>query len=84
MRAAEILFLTVLLPALAMTPSAAAGNSITLGCACRVVLTPHIAGVTEMSYRNMAEIVAQEVLQIHQGGGAISAPLQDMQLCLLQ
>ena len=30
-------------------------------CPCRVVMTPHIAGVTELSYRNMAQVVAQEV-----------------------
>ncbi|KAK9830334.1 hypothetical protein WJX72_011101 [[Myrmecia] bisecta] len=33
----------------------------------RVVLTPHVAGVTDISYRNMAKIVAKEVLQIQAG-----------------
>lgn len=33
----------------------------------RVYLTPHIAGVTERSYRGMADIVAQEVLNIKSG-----------------
>lgn len=33
----------------------------------RVVLTPHVAGVTELSYRTMAGIVAGEVRRIKQG-----------------
>lgn len=32
-----------------------------------VVLTPHIAGVTESSYREMAKIIAREVLRIQAG-----------------
>lgn len=32
-----------------------------------VVLTPHIAGVTESSYREMAKIIAKEVLRIQAG-----------------
>ena len=28
---------------------------------CRVVMTPHVAGVTELSYRTMAQVVANEV-----------------------
>lgn len=28
---------------------------------CRVVMTPHVAGVTELSYRTMAQVVADEV-----------------------
>lgn len=30
-------------------------------CFCRVVMTPHVAGVTELSYRTMAQVVANEV-----------------------
>ena len=30
----------------------------------KVVCTPHVAGVTEISYKNMAEIVAQNVMHI--------------------
>ncbi|EIE22438.1 hypothetical protein COCSUDRAFT_37061 [Coccomyxa subellipsoidea C-169] len=33
----------------------------------RVVLTPHVAGVTELSYRAMAQIVAQEARRLHRG-----------------
>lgn len=33
----------------------------------RVVLTPHVAGVTETSYRNMADIVSEETLRISEG-----------------
>lgn len=29
--------------------------------ACRVIMTPHVAGVTELSYRTMASVVAAEV-----------------------
>ncbi|EFN57851.1 hypothetical protein CHLNCDRAFT_143308 [Chlorella variabilis] len=32
-----------------------------------VILTPHIAGVTEMSYRSMAEVVAAAVLRLRHG-----------------
>lgn len=35
--------------------------------ACSVILTPHIAGVTEMSYRSMAEVVAAAVLRLRHG-----------------
>lgn len=46
---------------------------VTPGCAlrttCRVYLTPHIAGVTELSYRNMAEVVAAAVRRLRQGRG---------------
>ncbi len=55
----------------------------------RVVLTPHVAGVTELSYRAMAKVVAQEARRLHNGlpptiqlaavpnartGGAVQAP----------
>ena len=30
----------------------------------RVIMTPHIAGVTELSYRNMADTVMQECAQL--------------------
>jgi phosphoglycerate dehydrogenase-like enzyme len=30
----------------------------------KVVCTPHVAGVTELSYRNMAEIVADNVMRV--------------------
>lgn len=33
----------------------------------KVVVTPHIAGVTDISYRNMAEIVADNVMRILDG-----------------
>lgn len=33
----------------------------------RVLLTPHIAGVTDVSYRNMARIVAEEASKIRRG-----------------
>lgn len=33
----------------------------------RVYLTPHVAGVTDVSYRTMARIVAREVRRIKQG-----------------
>ena len=33
----------------------------------RVVITPHIAGVTEMSYRNMAARLASEVRRVQAG-----------------
>lgn len=36
-------------------------------CPCSVYLTPHIAGVTELSYRSMAEIVADAVRRVGQG-----------------
>ncbi|ERN20040.1 uncharacterized protein LOC18448450 isoform X2 [Amborella trichopoda] len=32
-----------------------------------VLITPHIAGVTEYSYRKMAKIVAESALQVHSG-----------------
>ena len=32
-----------------------------------VVLTPHVAGVTELSYRNMAERLAAEIRRVKQG-----------------
>eukprot|EP00210_Caulerpa_lentillifera_P007178 g6868.t1 len=32
-----------------------------------VILTPHIAGVTESSYKEMAKIIADEVLRLHKG-----------------
>jgi phosphoglycerate dehydrogenase-like enzyme len=34
----------------------------------RVLVTPHIAGVTNLSYRNMATVVIKECLQVRQGG----------------
>eukprot|EP01018_Ginkgo_biloba_P023701 Gb_41201 [translate_table: standard] len=34
----------------------------------KVLITPHIAGVTELSYRNMAKIVGECALQLHTGG----------------
>ena len=33
----------------------------------RTYLTPHIAGVTELSYTNMAKVVAREVARLWQG-----------------
>mmetsp|Transcript_5545 Transcript_5545/g.15905 ORF Transcript_5545/g.15905 Transcript_5545/m.15905 type:complete len:365 (+) Transcript_5545:567-1661(+) len=33
----------------------------------RVIATPHVAGVTEVSYRNMATILAEEVRRVQQG-----------------
>jgi phosphoglycerate dehydrogenase-like enzyme len=33
----------------------------------RVLVTPHIAGVTQLSYRNMADIVVRECLRVHSG-----------------
>jgi hypothetical protein len=33
----------------------------------RVVLTPHVAGVTELSYRRMAQIVAAEARRMRDG-----------------
>lgn len=30
----------------------------------KVVCTPHVAGVTELSYRNMADIVADNVMRV--------------------
>ncbi len=32
----------------------------------KVIATPHIAGVTEVSYRNMAEIVAHNIVLLNQ------------------
>ncbi|CAH9082870.1 unnamed protein product [Cuscuta epithymum] len=32
-----------------------------------VILTPHVAGVTELSYRSMAKIVGDVALQLHEG-----------------
>ncbi|CAK8564715.1 unnamed protein product [Lathyrus sativus] len=32
-----------------------------------VIMTPHIAGVTEHSYRSMAKVVGDVVLQLHDG-----------------
>lgn len=37
-----------------------------------VILTPHIAGVTELSYRNMAQVVANAALKIQAGGDVMS------------
>ena len=34
---------------------------------CRVIMTPHVAGVTELSYRTMAQVVANEVRRSIQG-----------------
>ena len=34
---------------------------------CRVVLTPHVAGVTELSYKRMAQIVAAEARRMRDG-----------------
>lgn len=34
---------------------------------CRVVLTPHVAGVTELSYKAMAKVVAAEARRIAGG-----------------
>lgn len=33
----------------------------------RVVCTPHVAGVTEVSYRSMADLVADNVLRLFAG-----------------
>ena len=33
----------------------------------RVVLTPHVAGVTELSYRAMAKVVAREARRLQSG-----------------
>jgi phosphoglycerate dehydrogenase-like enzyme len=33
----------------------------------RVVLTPHVAGVTELSYRAMAKVVALEARRVQSG-----------------
>jgi phosphoglycerate dehydrogenase-like enzyme len=32
-----------------------------------VIITPHVAGVTEYSYRSMAKIVGDLALQLHEG-----------------
>ncbi|KAH7433108.1 hypothetical protein KP509_07G055200 [Ceratopteris richardii] len=37
-----------------------------------VIMTPHVAGVTELSYRNMAKTVADVALQIQAGGDIAS------------
>lgn len=34
---------------------------------CSVYLTPHIAGVTELSYRNMADVVAEATRRVCRG-----------------
>ena len=34
---------------------------------CRVLLTPHVAGVTELSYKRMAQIVATEARRMRSG-----------------
>lgn len=33
----------------------------------KVVCTPHVAGVTEISYRNMAEVLADNVMRVYDG-----------------
>jgi lactate dehydrogenase-like 2-hydroxyacid dehydrogenase len=33
-----------------------------------VIITPHVAGVTEHSYRSMAKVVGDVALQLHEGG----------------
>lgn len=33
----------------------------------KVVSTPHVAGVTEISYRNMAQMVAENVVRLKKG-----------------
>lgn len=45
----------------------------------RVVLTPHVAGVTHASYRAMAEIVARQARRVARGEvpeGVVNAPVQ--------
>ncbi|MCO5582560.1 hypothetical protein L7F22_036457 [Adiantum nelumboides] len=37
-----------------------------------VLLTPHIAGVTELAYRNMSQVVANAALHIQAGGDVLS------------
>lgn len=44
-----------------------AAEALTGSVLCRVVLTPHVAGVTELSYRRMAEIVAGEARRMRDG-----------------
>lgn len=36
-------------------------------CMRRVLLTPHVAGVTELSYKRMAQIVATEARRMRSG-----------------
>jgi len=33
----------------------------------KVLITPHVAGVTEFSYRNMAKVIGDCVLHLHRG-----------------
>lgn len=33
----------------------------------KVICTPHVAGVTEVSYRNMAEVLADNVMRVYDG-----------------
>ena len=49
---------------------AAVGNCLLADAmkdACRVLLTPHVAGVTELSYKTMAQIVATEARRMRSG-----------------
>lgn len=39
----------------------------------RVVATPHVAGVTEISYRNMANLVAENIQRVFQGQPPLGA-----------
>ena len=50
--------------------AAAAGSAagaLTGSALRRVVLTPHVAGVTELSYRRMAQVVAAEARRMRDG-----------------
>ncbi len=42
-------------------------EALTANMLRRVVLTPHVAGVTELSYRKMAQIVAAEARRMRDG-----------------
>ena len=33
----------------------------------RVIVTPHIAGVTQLSYRAMADVVVRQCMRVHAG-----------------
>ena len=51
-----------------MLDSKWSGMSLTVATShCRVVLTPHVAGVTELSYKSMAKVVAAEARRISRG-----------------
>lgn len=37
----------------------------------RVILTPHVAGVTKLSYGNMAKVILEEAMRVQQGGAPV-------------